>query len=151
MADQRFYSGLEIGRSAGWSALMFAFFNPTARLDTIDTVDEPRNQRVFNLMGVAERIRIIVGDSGSRRTYRGCGKYDYILIDGAHSYEAARADWCICRELALPGAKVLFDNLNHPTGCGRVWSEITEFPVYNLTSHLGVVHIPDETRSCVGN
>ena len=141
MSKHDFHSGLEIGRAAGWSAMMFTFFNPTAQLDTIDIVDEPRCQHMFEILGVADRIRIIVGDSKVERTYASCGKYDYILIDGDHQYESALSDWQFCRKLALPGAKVLFDNLDHPAGCGRAWAEITEFPTWKLTPRLGVVEI----------
>jgi hypothetical protein len=52
------------------------------------------------------------------------------MIDGDHRYKAARADWEAYRELAAPGAVVLFhDIVDNPVAhpeieVARLWAEI---------------------------
>lgn len=62
---------------------------------------------------------------------RTLGPYDWVFIDGDHSYFAVRADWDNYRGMVAPGGVVAFHDTQHPEnaadyGVGQLWAEITE-------------------------
>lgn len=134
-----FNQGLEVGRDAGWSALMFTLMNPKARLISIDIQGFTLNKAVFTDLGVAHRIDCRTGDSRDEAMWKNVPKLDYALIDGAHDYETAKSDWDHIVAAAGPGCCVLLDNLDHPAGCGRVFEEIEVGRKVAFSDSLGMV------------
>jgi predicted O-methyltransferase YrrM len=145
MQQNDFKLGLEIGRNLGWSAVMFALFNPEARLISIDIEHDPRCEEVFKHMGVADRIDVITGDSHKHETYpRGWSGYGYFLIDGDHTAAGAAKDWEMAQWLTSKGSFVLFDNLQHSDGCGKAFDQIVKSGQYvtqRPQAGLGIVQM----------
>ncbi len=75
------------------------------------------------------------------------GPYEFIFIDGDHTYGSVRADWENYREMVAPGGVFAFHDTQHigdPTyGVEQLWNEITaEYDVQWLhickTGHCGI-------------
>lgn len=48
--------------------------------------------------------------------------FDYVLIDGDHSYDGVASDYSWAREVVVPGGFVLFDDYRGPS-----WPDVTDF------------------------
>lgn len=134
--QNKFKSGLEFGRATGYTAVLFTLLYPEATIDSIDSKDHPWQTTFFELMGVKDRINVITGISWE--SIPKDKKYDYVLIDGDHTYAGAKKDWQSIQNNLLPGAIVLFDDLTHKKGCGKVYEEIN-LPKSKICSELGVI------------
>lgn len=140
-----FKTGLEIGTSAGYSAVAFSLFYPESTLDSIDIVNRPLNVKFFEEMEVDSRINLILGNSSNIPKNK---IYDYILIDGNHDYEAAKFDWNNIQSHIKKGTCVMIDDLQHPhqpASVKKLWQEIErnykKGKIYKLTQDIGVVEI----------
>lgn len=139
-----FKTGLEIGRSSGYSALAFATFYPEATLDSIDIRGRPQHLELFTAMGVEDRINIIIGDSMSIPVNK---IYDYILIDGDHSYEGAKQDWQQIQSHVRQGSYVIFDDIQltweGAKSVAHLWKELeaTLPSTSKICADMGVVQI----------
>ena len=60
---------------------------------------------------------------------RELGPYDFIFIDGDHTYEAVKADWANYRDMVWPGGVFCFHDTQHigdaTYGVEQLWGEIT--------------------------
>jgi predicted O-methyltransferase YrrM len=147
LSEHDFKTGLEIGRCSGYSAVAFTTFYPKATLDSIDIIDRPQNIEFFEIMGVADRINAIVGDS----LLIPKGKfYDYVLIDGDHAYEVAKLDWERIQSHVNSGSYVIFDDIHHVWGpkirsVAHLWQEIekTHPGAKKICRSMGIVKIND--------
>ena len=121
---------LEIGRSAGHSYGLFRFLSPASFVVSIDPVLNPVAEQVHGLFDNSRYGKhLIVGTSDFLLDCNhedAADRYSFVLIDGDHSYAAAKRDWdnLIDSGCLAAGAVVLFDNLNHGAGCGKVFYEL---------------------------
>jgi predicted O-methyltransferase YrrM len=58
------------------------------------------------------------------------GPYDFVFIDGDHTYDSVRADWENYSPLVVPGGVVVFHDIYERPAYGvwRLWDEITSAP-----------------------
>ncbi len=136
--NRRPHNVLEIGvRHGGTSALWHGLC--TGRVVGIDWEGQDglgKDTRKLHteLIRTYPRFESIIGDSKSVYTIKEADKgesYDFIFIDGDHSYEGVAADFINYRPLLSPGGCIAFhDIVDTPTtrgagqGVFKFWSEI---------------------------
>jgi len=142
--NNNFKKGLEIGRSFGYSAVAFTTFYPDATLDSIDIIERPENKMLFDYMKVSDRINILVGNSELIPKNE---IYDYILIDGDHSYKGAKLDWDRIQSHVKSGTIVIIDDIHHVWGpkvksVAHLWKEIENtHNARKICRDLGIVEM----------
>jgi len=117
----RFNNILEIGRSKGHSYGLFKFLAPHSCVVSIDPIYHKEVDKVVELFK-DKNYMFITGTSYEVARLR--FKFDLVLIDGDHSYEWCLKDWNNIQNHLAENAIVLFDDLDHPKGCGKVFYEI---------------------------
>lgn len=134
---------LEIGTHSGGTLFFWSKF--TGRYSKIAAVDDQHiNESLYSQWG---NIDCIKGDSHSddiknrlRENYR---FFDFIFIDGDHSYEGVKEDW----ELALefkPLIVAFHDITPHPhRGVDKLWREI-QAEGYKTQEIIGNEEWPDQ-------
>lgn len=83
---------------------------------------------------------------------RSHGPYDWVFIDGDHSYEGAKADFDNCLPMLAPGGVVVFhDIVKHPgddrIGVWRLWAELNER--YKMRT-MEFITSPDQEQCGIG-
>lgn len=122
----------EIGRFRGGSTVITAAAMAAgAELWSYDLSSELDGELADALrrLGLAERVRLVVGDS--KVVELPPGPLRSLFIDGDHTYEGARADFERWRGLVAPGGDLLFHDAvdsggygNHYPGIARLVAEI---------------------------
>jgi predicted O-methyltransferase YrrM len=99
---------LEIGRLQGGSTFVMAHANPGVPIFSIDIgpQDDARLQQYFQGNGVGENVRLITGDSQTRR-YEEVTEIDLLFIDGDHSYQGCTNDLENWYGAVVPGGHIL--------------------------------------------
>ena len=119
-----FLNILEIGTFKGYSAGLYKYFSPKSYVTTIDIADNPEKYVLWDLFDYSP---IFVHGTSSQIPP---GKYDFVFIDGEHTYDWCRFDWNNVVPHLADNAIVLFDDLNHGGGCGNMFHEIVESDKY---------------------
>ena len=87
---------VEIGRYNGGSTLVFALCNPTVNIISIDInpQNDGRLNDIFKKLGVGQNVKLIVDDASnySKSLQMRENSFDFLFIDGDHSYEACLRD-----------------------------------------------------------
>lgn len=122
----------EIGRFRGGSTVITAAaMDAGAELWSYDLSDaHDRNLAVaLERLGLARRVRLIVGDS--KTVEQPSGPLRSLFVDGDHTYEGAKRDFDRWSELVAPGGDLLFHDAvddggygNHYPGIARLVAEI---------------------------
>lgn len=123
LRDHEFKNILEIGRSKGHSLALFKYLWPDSSVVSVDVVYHKEVDRVLDYFSTSGSIDIV---HGNITRFDGDQIFDLVLIDGDHSYQGAKLDWdCIQKNIG-PGSIVLFDDLGHGGGCGKVFYDIRD-------------------------
>jgi len=112
---------LEIGRYKGHSMGLFKYLFPDS---IVFSVDIARYQEAVKMRDMFTGCVLIDGDSDKLKQVS--ERFDLIRIDGDHSYKACKKDWENIQPVMKKGCMVLFDDLGHERGCGRVFYELDE-------------------------
>ena len=121
--------------------MAFTTLYPESTLDSIDIIDRPQNIEFFKHMGVNKRINTIVGTSEDIPK----GKiYDYVLIDGDHTYEGSKLDWERVQSHIKEGSFVIIDDIDNNYAVPAVkdlWKEISKDNkrAKKIANSLGVI------------
>jgi len=108
----------------------------TANFVLVDYGDIPKSE--IKKMPIADQsVQIIIGDSHSKEVEEKVGMlkpFDFILIDGDHSYEGVKKDFEMYSPMVRKGGIIAFHDIlphTHPThkktvGVSKFWKEITK-------------------------
>ena len=125
---------LEIGTFKGFSMGMFRFFVPDSNVVSIDPTSYKEAQNIASLFG---NCTLINGDSNKLKNIT--TKFDFILIDGDHTYNGCKQDWDNIQNNMSDKCIVVFDDLGHLRGCGKVFYDISDNKYTKDTiSHDGI-------------
>ncbi len=87
---------IEIGRAKGGSTLIFALSNPQTKITSIDisSIHDENLKNVFEKLNCGSNVDLLVGDANEvHADVMNSGfSYDFLFIDGDHSYEACLKD-----------------------------------------------------------
>lgn len=150
--DNVIKNGLEIGTNCGHSAALFLDALPDAKLVSFDIGDR---QYILDAVAILEektqgRFTFVKGDSKvSVPNYLADNDvmFDYVLIDGDHTYLSVKSDLLNTTARVTPGGVVVIDDLDVPEIFRAVkehdWSEFTL-----LTTVLSLRYTKDKV-SCM--
>ncbi len=137
-------SVLEIGSAHGHSLALFAMAStPGARVCTIDQ-GLYVNDLLETVQGLRENgyeAQVCLGDSKGDEAKAWAAKngpFDFIFIDGDHSYEGAKADW---ENYGHLGKVVGFHDIAHPHhDVSKLWAELkaTQKTEESVQSFMGI-------------
>lgn len=84
---------VETGRFYGGSTFLLACANPKVPIYSIDIdpQDDEKLKNIFADQNIGKRVDLIVGDSQKGR-FKQVKKYDFLFIDGDHSYQGCLND-----------------------------------------------------------
>jgi predicted O-methyltransferase YrrM len=111
-------SGVEIGRfKGGGTFLIAAALTGHGHLLSIDIApeDDEELDRVLTACRLRKRVEFVVGSSS---VIERDDTYDFVVIDGDHSYSAARSDHVTWGAKLRVGGFVV----HHDMGCARPWA-----------------------------
>lgn len=136
LKDQSPKNILEIGTFKGFSMGLFRYFMPNCNVLSIDIVRHKEAEQISLLFG---NCKLIKGDSSHIYKQNIQTKFDFILIDGDHSYNSCKKDWNNVQPNISNSCTILFDDLGHLRGCGKVFYEIKDDRYSKQTiSHDGI-------------
>lgn len=113
---------LEIGRFKGFSLGLFAYHSLADSI--ITSIDPVFHKEVIDIINLSNHVELILIHGTSNIVPIMNEKYDYVLIDGDHSYKWVSTDWANIRGSLNEGAIVFFDNINHAAGGGKVFEDL---------------------------
>ena len=155
------HSVLEIGSNFGGTfRRMGAELAPNSLMVSVDLpVDStpkflnPVGTLKLNCQKLADtyghRVELLIADSHDQETVdkvRSFGPYDFVFIDGDHSYDGVKADWT---NYGPMGKVIGFHDIAGPVeGCVKFWQELKaaklfnteEFVFPNSGMGIGIVH-----------
>ena len=132
---------LEIGRFKGHTLGLFRFICPDSIVTSVDIVTYKESVTISDHF---DNCKLIKGTSNE--VVKLDTKFDFVLIDGDHSYKGAKNDWLNIQKNLSPNAVVVFDDLGHGQGCGKAFYELKGYDkeIFKLKDGgdaLGVVYL----------
>lgn len=111
-------------------------------------VDEPINERVFhrNINRYCEEgdvtlIKEFTNDL-TRKSIK--GQFNYILIDGDHTYDGVKVDFALIRNMVVPGGYIIFDDYDT-----EHWPDVKKFVDSEVLKLKGFKKVFSMYRTCV--
>lgn len=142
--QRKFRNILEIGRYKGFSLGLFKFFSADSHVYSVDTYLHPEVQRIVRQF--VSGVVLLHGTSDMLSDLR--TRFDICLIDGDHRYEPALNDWNNVKKMLMPGAIILFDDVDkkpadfgYEEHCGRAFDEACKDIHVRLFTKVGSLGI----------
>lgn len=126
---------VETGRYNGGSSFLMACANERIPIHTIDIApqDDGRFQAEMAKFGIGQNVNIIVGDS-QKSKYPAIGGFDFLFIDGDHSYEGCTADIENWYPDLTPGGHMILHDSYHG-------SPVMDACIDFMARHDPIVHV----------
>lgn len=128
---------VEIGRFNGGSTLLLATANTTVPIYSID-IDPQDDQLAKQLMtdnNVGSNVTLLVGDSRSNDLKSTIQAFDFIFIDGDHSYEGCTADIMNWFDRLSSGGIVAFHDC-YSSETNAVYESVVDFSRHHNVSFI---------------
>ena len=141
---------LEIGRSKGFSMGLVKFLSPDTEIVSMDIVP---NDRIFGAEKVAQQVAALFDNitliNGTAEKPpcllldNELGTFDFILVDGDHSYEGAKLDLEQSLKVVNPNTSIFFDNMY--LHCGNAWKELEDSRIEfkETNEEYGIIRIKE--------
>lgn len=123
---------VEIGRFNGGSAFLFCLSNPKLKIYSIDIApqNDSKLSTLFKKFNCGQNVELIIDDANNyvkifrKKNY----KFDFLFIDGDHSFEGCLSDIKNWYPLLEPGGLIVFHDTSPDTGpTGGVLKAILEY------------------------
>ena len=116
--------GVEIGRFNGGSTILLAAaVGSKGKLISIDI--EPQDdlvlQDIISKLGMKDRVELITGNSNEIMLH---DNYDFVFIDGDHSYEGAKSDHTKWGALVKVGGFIIHHDMGNERRYSTQWDEL---------------------------
>jgi predicted O-methyltransferase YrrM len=130
LSGREFKRGVEIGLAWGMSAMAY-LETQDSKLISIDLNDNmQKSEGLKKVFG--DQWEFIVGDSNT--TLAGLsGKFDWIYIDGDHSYEIVKQDLVAAHKKLAKGGMIVCDDYGNPCGVKQAVDEFVKSYGFTLT------------------
>lgn len=94
--------------------------------ETVDTIDVLDMEHVIERLRELTHVRFHRGNSSNvlREMAKAGKKFDFVLIDGLHTYAQAKSDHDLCVPLLNPPALVVIDDVDWSSGVRRAAREV---------------------------
>lgn len=139
--------GMEVGRFNGGSTLLLAVaIGPSGRLVSIDI--EPQDDatllEILNRSNLRERVELLVGDAN--RIDRN-EDYDFVFIDGDHSYEGAKRDHNRWGRKTRQGGLIIHHDMANSRRFSTQWNDLAQLRSDILARQKGEIELVNEVGS----
>lgn len=139
--------GLEIGRFNGGSTLLLAVaVGGRGKLVSIDInpQDDTVLRRILHRAHVEDRVELIIGDANQiQRSER----YDFVFIDGDHSYEGAKRDHNRWGKRVKDGGFIIHHDMANSRRFSTQWPELARLRSDILSKQCREIQLVDEIGS----
>ncbi len=133
---------VEIGRAKGGSTLIFSLSNPDVKIISIDIApqDDKNLKNIFTKLHCGTNVSLLIGDGNEvyKDVMTSGFSYDFLFIDGDHSFEGCMKDITTWFPTLSPGGLIVFhDAFSDKLGYGfGVFEAIMEFSKENSLDFL---------------
>lgn len=129
LSTQKFKRGIEIGFAWGMSALAY-LETQDSDLISLDMEDNMQKGKGINEV-FPGRWKLITGDSSTNLSKQE-GKFDYIYIDGDHTYGGCMADLQAAHPKLDKGGVIVCDDYGNPCGVKQAVDEFCKQYGYTI-------------------
>lgn len=134
LSTQKFSRGIELGFAWGMSALAY-LETQDSNLISIDLNDDmAKADKIKDAYG--DRFTLILGDS-STTLLKQSGRFDYIYIDGDHSYEGVGRDLSAALKKVAKGGVIVCDDYGNSKDVKRAVDEFCKKNKFDLEPIAG--------------
>lgn len=131
--------GLELGTHIGLSAAWQLMGNPSMKLISIEGIPEVAEiaQQQIDRLGLQVDIRTGNFDELLTPSFlKEEGPFDYVLIDGNHTYEASLRYFHLLKTQMKDGGLIVLDDIHWSDGMEKAWEEIIQDDEVSLSIDL---------------
>ena len=139
--------GVEVGRFNGGSTVLLAVaMGPESRLTSIDIdpQDDAALSVILKRVNLHARVELLVGDANRIQTNE---SYDFVFIDGDHSYEGAKRDHNRWGGKTRPGGLIIHHDMANSRQFSTQWAELERLRSDIITRQAEEVELVDEVGS----
>ena len=139
--------GMEIGRFNGGSTLLLAVaVGPQGRLLSIDIEpqDDAALAAILERAKLRDRVELLVCDANKIERDE---QYDFVFIDGDHSYEGAKRDHNRWGRRAKPGGLIIHHDMANSRQFSTQWDELARLRADILSKQKEQVELVEEVGS----
>jgi predicted O-methyltransferase YrrM len=139
--------GVEIGRfNGGSTVLLAAAVGRNGKLISIDIdpQDDPTLSKILTRVNLRERVELIVGDANQIQAGQ---KFDFVFIDGDHSYAGAKRDHNRWGSMTRPGGLIIHHDMADSRPFSTQWDDLARLRTDIITKQADGLALVEEVGS----